>query len=70
MPRKRRRYPAELKAKIALEALREESTMSELATGWPADQQIKCSRSSARRILRNSERDVSSSTTVTRVGTA
>ncbi len=28
MPRKRRKYPAELKAKVALEALREEATMS------------------------------------------
>ena len=27
MPRKRRSYPAELKAKVALEALREEATM-------------------------------------------
>ena len=31
MPRKRRSYPAELKAKVALEALREEATMAELA---------------------------------------
>ena len=31
MPRKRRSFPAELKAKIALEALREEATMAELA---------------------------------------
>ena len=31
MPRKRRGYPAELKAKVALEALREEATMAELA---------------------------------------
>ena len=30
MPRKRRSYPAELKAKVALEALREEATMAEL----------------------------------------
>ena len=30
MPRKRRKYPPELKAKVALEALREESTMAEL----------------------------------------
>ena len=28
MPRKRRSYPAELKAKVALEALREEATMA------------------------------------------
>ena len=28
MSRKRRNYPAELKAKVALEALREEATMS------------------------------------------
>ena len=40
MPRKRRSYPAELKAKVALEALREEATMAELAVipmgagGW------------------------------------
>ena len=34
MPRKRRNYPAELKAKIALEALREESTMAELAARY------------------------------------
>ena len=31
MPRKRRSYPAELKANVALEALREEATMAELA---------------------------------------
>ena len=31
MPRKRRSYPAELKAKVALEALREEATMAALA---------------------------------------
>ena len=30
MPRKRRSYPAELKAKVALEALREEARMAEL----------------------------------------
>ena len=30
MPRKRRSYPAELKAKVAVEALREEATMAEL----------------------------------------
>ena len=29
MPRKRRSYPAELKAKVAVEALREEATMAE-----------------------------------------
>jgi len=34
MPRKRRQYPPELKAKVALEALREESTMSELASRY------------------------------------
>ena len=34
MPRKRRRYPAELKAKVALEALREEATMSALAARY------------------------------------
>ncbi len=34
MPRKRRKYPAELKAKVALEALREESTMTELAARY------------------------------------
>ena len=34
MSRKRRNYPAELKAKVALEALREEATMTELACGW------------------------------------
>jgi len=34
MPRKRRSYPAELKAKIALEALREEATMAELAVRY------------------------------------
>ena len=31
MPRKRRSYPAELKAKVAVEALREEATMADLA---------------------------------------
>ena len=31
MPRKRRSYSAEVKAKVALEALREEATMAELA---------------------------------------
>ena len=35
MPRtKRRKYPPELKAKVALEALREESTMAELAARY------------------------------------
>ena len=33
MPRKRR-YPVELKAKVALEALREEATMAELASRY------------------------------------
>ena len=34
MPRTRRSYPAELKAKVALEALREEATMAELAARY------------------------------------
>ena len=34
MPRKRRNYPAELKAKVALEALREEATIAELASRY------------------------------------
>ena len=34
MPRKRRSYPTELKAKVALEALREEATMAELAARY------------------------------------
>ena len=34
MPRKRRSFPAELKAKVALEALREEATMTELAARY------------------------------------
>ena len=34
MPRKRRSYAAELKAKVALEALREEATMAELAARY------------------------------------
>ena len=34
MPRKRRSYPAELKAKVAVEALREEATMAELAARY------------------------------------
>ncbi len=34
MPRRRRKYPAELKAKVALEALREESTMAELTARY------------------------------------
>ena len=34
MPRKRRKYPAELKAKVALEALREEATLAELAARY------------------------------------
>jgi len=34
MSRKRRKYPPELKAKVALEALREESTMAELAARY------------------------------------
>ena len=34
MPRKRRSYPAELKAKVALEALREEATMAELVARY------------------------------------
>ena len=34
MPRKRRKFAPELKAKIALEALREESTLAELAAKY------------------------------------
>ena len=34
MPRKRRSYPVELKVKVALEALREEATMAELASRY------------------------------------
>ena len=34
MSRKRQNYPAELKAKVALEALREEATMTELASRY------------------------------------
>ncbi len=34
MSRKRRKYPPELKAKVALEALREEATMTELAARY------------------------------------
>ena len=34
MSRKRRSYPAELKAKVALEALRKEATMAELAARY------------------------------------
>ena len=34
MPRRRRKYPPELKARVALEALREESTMAELAARY------------------------------------
>ena len=34
MPRKRRKFSADLKARIALEALREESTLAELATKY------------------------------------
>ena len=34
MPRKRRNYPAELKARVALEAVREEATIAELAARY------------------------------------
>ncbi len=34
MPRKRRSYPAELNATVAVEALREEATMAELAARY------------------------------------
>ena len=34
MPQRRRKYAAELKAKVALEALREESTMAELSARY------------------------------------
>ena len=34
MPRKRRKFAPELKAKIAMEALREEATLAELATKY------------------------------------
>ena len=34
MPRKRRSFPADLKAKVALEALREEATLTELAARY------------------------------------
>ncbi len=34
MPRKRRSYPAELKAKVALEALREDATIAALAARY------------------------------------
>ena len=50
MPRKRRSYPAELKAKVALEALREEATMAELAARYDVHPNLNCS--SIRRIRR------------------
>ena len=34
MPRKRRQYPSEFKAKVASEVLREEATMTELAARY------------------------------------
>ena len=40
MPRKRRSYPVELKAKVALEALREEATMAELASRYDVHQNL------------------------------
>ena len=40
MPRKRRSYPAELKAKVALEALREEATMAELAARYDVHPEV------------------------------
>ncbi len=42
MPRKRRSYPAELKAKVALEALREEATMAELAARYDVHPNPDC----------------------------
>jgi transposase len=36
VPRKRKQCPPELKAKVALEALREEATMTELAARYDA----------------------------------
>ena len=42
MPRKRRSYPAELKAKVALEALREEATMAELAARYDVHPKPDC----------------------------
>ena len=46
MPRKRRRYPAELKAKVALEALREGS--DDGGTGGP----LRCASQHAREYAR------------------
>ena len=42
MPRKRRSYPAELKAQVALEALREEATMAELAARYDVHPNLIC----------------------------
>jgi transposase-like protein len=40
MPRKRRSYPAELKAPVEFEALREEATMAELAARYDVDSNL------------------------------
>ena len=42
MPRQRRSYPAELTAKVALEALREEATMAELAARYDVHPKPDC----------------------------
>lgn len=48
MPRKRPKYSTELKAKVALEALREESTMAELAARYDIHPRLPSTRRGGR----------------------
>ena len=53
MPRLRRSYPAELKAKVALEALREEATLAELAARYDVHPNLiaNCQKQARQKVL-------------------
>ena len=53
MPRKRRKYPPELKAKVALKALREEATMVESAARYDVHPKLiaNCKKKARQQVL-------------------
>ena len=67
MPRKRRSYPAELKAKVALEALREEATMAERAARYDVHPNLITNwKKKARQTVLAASRGITTSTMASR----